>query len=69
VEGAYEPAPKSYYSTIRALGYALEIKGSDRLADNICPEPSEFLFEGLPEMTEEEEEAYQESLRRNGHYD
>ena len=80
VEGAYEAAPKSYYSTIRALGtgtssstksssYGLEIKGSDSLADNLKPEASEDPFEGLPEMTEEEEEAYQESLRRNGHYD
>jgi hypothetical protein len=81
VEGAYEPALKSYYGTIRALGigtssstkssmgYGLEIKGSFCLIDYIKLEASEDPFEGIPDMTEEEEEAFQESLRRNGHYD
>ena len=80
VEGAYEAAPKSYYRTIRALGmgtssstksstgHGLEIKGSDSLIDYIKPEASEDPFEGIPEMTEEEEEAFQEALKRNGHY-
>jgi hypothetical protein len=49
------------------MGYGLEIRGSDSLIDYIKPEASEDPFEGIPDMTEEEE-AFQESLKRNGHY-